>query len=156
MHCVEATALICMQHPATPPPPVDDGDGADDGEREVDTPWDFPARSVVAAADAPPPKTAAASSIWGLAALVASVKGMKARGRFGAAVGFVASTPSPAVVREGAVVRVTGARYPADRWTEERQEQEKARRARQKPPKPSKKARTRGKKVRQWDGEELE
>jgi hypothetical protein len=145
-----------MQRPVTPPPPVDDGDGDDDAPLYADTPWDFPARSLVAAADVPPPKTAAVSSIWGMAALAASVKGMKAQGRFGAAAGFVASAPSPAVVREGPIVRVTGARYPADRWTEEREEQEKARRARQKPPRPTKKARTRGKKVRQWDGEGYE
>lgn len=141
-----------MQRHAAPPPPVDDGSDAD-ACADVDTPWDFPARSLVAAADVPPPKTAAVSSIWGMAALVASVKGMKAQGRFGAAAGFVASSPSPAVVREGAVVRVTGARYPADRMTEAKEEAERQRRARQKPPKPSKKARTRGKKVRQWDGE---
>lgn len=142
-----------MQRPATPPLPVDDGGDADACADEVNTPWDFPARSVVAAVDLPPPKTAAVASIWGMAALVASVKGMKAQGRFGAATWFVASSPSPAVVREGAVVRVTGARYPADRMTEAKEEAERQRRARQKPPKPSKKARTRGKKVRQWDGE---
>lgn len=40
--------------------------------------------------------------------------------------------------------------------TPEWQEKEAARRARQKPPRPPAKAKTRGKKVREWDGEKVE
>ncbi len=57
------------------------------------------------------------------------------------------------VRRESGAVQVVGGQYPDNRWTEERAAQEVARRARQRPPKPTFKAKTRGKKVRAWDGE---
>lgn len=52
-----------------------------------------------------------------------------------------------ACVRDGGTTRCVGGQYPADRWTVEREAQERARRARQRPPRPVKKARTRGKKL---------
>lgn len=56
--------------------------------------------------------------------------------------------------RDAGTTRVTGGQYPADRWTAEREAHELARRARQRPPRPTAKAKTRGRKVRAWDGEE--
>lgn len=55
--------------------------------------------------------------------------------------------------RDAGTTRVIGGQYPADRWTAEREAHELARRARQRPPRPTRKARTRGRKVRAWDGE---
>lgn len=79
-------------------------------------------------------------------------KMLKAHGRSGHAAAFRATT----VDRSADGVRCVGAQYPADRMTEEKAERERERRARQKPPRPSKRARTRGKKVRAWDGEGIE
>lgn len=59
----------------------------------------------------------------------------------------------PVVERTDGIVRV---RRIAIQDTPEWQEKEAARRARQKPPRPSAKAKTRGKKVREWDGEKVE
>lgn len=129
-----------------PPPPVDDG--------ETDTAWDFPTRSVVAAAQAQTPRTTAASSIFGMADAIKAAKDLQRRGRFGEAGGFLPSTPAPTVTREGGVVRVVGAAYPAGRMTEAREEAEKQRRARQKPPKPTRRARTKGKKLRDLIGDD--
>lgn len=54
------------------------------------------------------------------------------------------------VVRSGGIVRVSRL---VPQETQEWKEREAARRARQKPPRPTAKAKTRGKKVRAWDGE---
>ena len=105
-----------------------------------------PVHRVVAASDAPPVRTVAVSSIFGLAAAVQSLK----RGRFGAAEQFA---PAPYRVERSyadGTLRVIRQR-PEE--TEEWQERERVRRAKQRPPKPTAKAKTRGKKVRAWDGE---
>ena len=105
-----------------------------------------PVHRIVSAADAPPVQTVAVSSIFGLAATVQSLK----RGRFGTAEQF--APPPYRVERSYAdgTLRVIRQR-PEE--TAEWQEREHRRRAKQRPPKPSAKAKTRGKKVRQWDGE---
>ncbi len=106
-----------------------------------------PVRRIVSAADAPPVQTMAVSSIFGLAATVQSLK----RGRFGASEQF---EPAPYRVERSyadGTLRVIRQR-PEE--TAEWQEREERRRAKQRPPKPTAKAKTRGKKVRQWDGEE--
>jgi hypothetical protein len=65
---------------------------------------------------------------------------------------------SIAVVSSSAdgITRHTGAQYPANRWTEEREEAERQRRARQRPPKPTKAARTRSRKLLEMIGEDLD
>lgn len=114
-----------------------------------DTDFDYPVHAVVRASDVPAPRTRAVASIFHMAAALKGERQVRFR-------------PEAAVVRASAiekapgVVRIVGAQYPANRWTPEREEAERARRARQKPPKPPKKARTRGKKVRVWDGEAVE
>ena len=105
-----------------------------------------PVHRIVSAADAPPVQTVAVSSIFGLAATVQSLK----RGRFGTAEQF---EPAPYRVERSyadGTLRVIRQR-PEE--TAEWQERERVRRAKQRPPKPSAKAKTRGKKVREWDGE---
>jgi hypothetical protein len=105
-----------------------------------------PVHRIVSAADAPPVQTVAVSSIFGLAATVQSLK----RGRFGTAEQF---EPAPYRVERSyadGTLRVIRQR-PEE--TAEWQERERVRRAKQRPPKPSAKAKTRGKKVRAWDGE---
>ncbi len=65
------------------------------------------------------------------------------------------STPRPwrpVVVAQEGVTRVSGAQYPSNRWTAEREEQERVRRAKQTPPKPSKAARTKSRKLRDLIG----
>lgn len=126
------------------PPPPSLGPDADDE-------FDFPVRRVVPAAEAEPVKTRAVASIFALAASIRRPAGRPA---------FAASAPAPlqavAVVRSEGVTRHVGAMYPAGRWTPEKEEAERARRARQRPPKPTAAAKTRGKKVREWDGEAME
>lgn len=141
--------MLCAVTAIKPPPPPQ---STDDGA-EADTAWDFPSKSVVKAVEVEPLFPAGPCSVFDLAGMAAR---LKKHGRFGDAAGFIASAPAPTVQREAGVVRVVGAAYPSNRWTDEREEQERARRARQKPPKPTKKAKTRGKKVRQWDGEEID
>jgi len=118
------------------------------GDDEADAmPMD---QRIVSAATAPRLAIAAPASVWDLAA------GMRTQ-----AFGMVLAELPPApplrstVTRDDGVVRVVGAAYPSNRWDEQREEQERERRARQKPPRPPKGARTRGRKVRVWDGEEL-
>ncbi len=115
-------------------PPADD----------EDTAYDFPQRTVVSAAGMPPPVTKATRSVFDMAGAALAAQRLKTHGRFGDAAGFL---PSPVVVRTEGVTRCTGSSYPANRWTDERHEQERQRRARQKPPKPTKKAKTRSKKL---------
>lgn len=105
-----------------------------------------PVRRIVKASEAEPLRTIPVSSIFGLAATVKSLK----RGRFGTREQF---EPAPYRVERSYAdgsVRVIRQRVEE---TAEWQEREAARRARQRPPKPTAKARTRGKKVRAWDGE---
>lgn len=69
-----------------------------------------------------------------------------------------AATPEPLrpqrVVTPGfSVTQCEGTRYPDARWTPEKAELERIRRAKQRPPRPPKGYRTRGKKVRKWDGD---
>ncbi len=105
-----------------------------------------PVHRVVAAADAPPVHTVAVSSIFGLAATVQSLK----RGRFGVAEQFEQAPYR--VERDYATGAVRVIRQRPEE-TPEWQERERVRRAKQRPPKPTAKAKTRGKKVRAWDGE---
>lgn len=110
-------------------------------------------------AKASPKPRPALASIFAMADAAAAARKLRAGGRFGAASGFRASPPPakrPTIQREEGVVRCTGAAYPSNRWDAERIEQERARRAKQRPPKPTRAAKTRGKKVRAWDGEAVE
>jgi hypothetical protein len=102
-----------------------------------------PVHRTVAAAGLPPPETSAARSIWDLAGCLASVP---------SAPPTLAEPPpyraeKAQVIRAVGTTRHVGCAYPANRWTPEREEQERARRARQRPPKPVKKARTRSRKL---------
>jgi hypothetical protein len=114
-----------------------------------DEAWDEqgPAQRVVVAAWLPPPVTRAARSVFDLAA-----------GMGECADAVPDASPYPAevrqVVRTGGTTRHVGCAYPSNRWTPEREEQERARRARQRPPKPVKGARTRSRKLREMIGEE--
>ena len=115
---------------------------------DADTPFDYPERRTVQAADAKPVKTKAARSIWD-----AAVNG------FGGA-GFamvLAEMPLYRVERGPGVVRVVRLQHDE---TPEFQAKETARREGQRfkcpPPRPTKGAKTRGKKVRAWDGEGTE
>ena len=109
-------------------------------------------RRIVSAATAPKLRTRAPASVWDLAA-----PGLRTQ-----AFGMVLAEMPPApplraqVTRADGVVRVVGAAYPSNRWDAEREEQERIRRAKQRPPRPPKGARTRGRKVRVWDGEEID
>ena len=116
-------------------------------ECDIDSEFDFPRHQVMPAEAAPRPETQAPVSIFALAAMV-KASGLRARGRFGAAQGFA---PAPyRVERDGDCTRVVRLRHDE---TPEWAEKEQARRARQRPPKPTQRAKTRGKKVRKWDGE---
>ena len=108
---------------------------------DVDTAFDYPVHAIFDAGSRPMPKTCAPSSIFDVAA---AARQLKLHGRFGASEQFA---PPAAVVRADGVLKVTGARYPADRPTPEREERERQRRARQKPPKPCAKAKTRSRKL---------
>jgi hypothetical protein len=145
----------------TPPAPVAPEDG--------DTDFDFPVKVTVEAAGRAAPDTRAPRSIFDMAAIVESAKALKKQGRFGAASGFKAqpaqASPYPGAVAPAwaavervygdGVTRSTGSKYPADRWTEEKQERERQRRARQRPPKPSKKAKRRSKKLLEAIGDDI-
>lgn len=120
-------------------------------ERDVDDEFDFPEHRIVSAAEAPPPETTAPASIFALAA--SYMKRRPARRYDFEPTTRPGPLPTVAVERTDGVTRVAGAQYPSNRWTEEKEEAERARRARQRPPKPVKAARTRGEKVREWDGE---
>jgi hypothetical protein len=108
-----------------------------------------PVHRIVSAADAPPVQTVAVSSIFGLAATVQSLK----RGRFGAAEQF---EPAPYRVERSYAEGTLRVIRQRPEETAEWQERERVRRAKQRPPKPSAKVRTRGKKVRQFDGESFD
>ncbi|MDT7834977.1 hypothetical protein [Aquabacterium sp. OR-4] len=116
---------------------------------DEDTAYDFPTRRRTLAGREPPPPTGAASSIWALAAAASRSKG---KARPGKPQDIAAPAPLIRVDREDGRVRVVRLR-PEE--TEEWAERERLRRARQRPPKPTKAAKSRGKKVRVWDGEEI-
>lgn len=114
-----------------------------------DTAFDYPLHRRTVAGREPPPATRAASSIWDLAASLPSSPVRRPP---------PAAAEAPAqrlyfVEREAGCVRVVRLR-PEE--TEEWAERERARRAKQRPPRPVKTAKTRGKKVRAWDGEAVE
>ncbi len=114
----------------------------------------LPVHRLLAAADAPPLQGLGVSSVFGLADAAKAAKALRSLGRFGAAEPQ-ALPPLLRVERfyaDGAV-RVIRQR-PEE--TAEWQEREERRRAKQRPPKPTAKAKTRGKKVRAWDGEEFD
>lgn len=120
-----------------------------------DDAWDFMARRRTLAGRDPAPRTTGVASIFALAAVVKLDAGRKgARKPKGAR----ATAPAPApplirVEREDGRVRVVRLR-PDE--TEEWAERERIRRAKQRPPNPTKAAKSRGKKVRAWDGETVE
>lgn len=117
-------------------------------ETDMDTEFDIPRRAVHPAAALPPPETKAPRSIFDLAAQFRGVPRVRFREQ------APVKLPSTyRVEREAGRVRVIRVR-PEE--TEERIEQERQRRARQRPPRPTAKAKTRGKKVRAWDGETIE
>ena len=116
---------------------------------DEDTAFDFPQHCRSVAGHKPPPATTAAASIWDLAAMPRALPRRRSPG---------ASIEAPAppayrVERDAGRVRVVRLR-PEE--TEEWIERERVRRAKQRPPRPSKGAKTRGKKVRAWDGEAVE
>ena len=135
------TVLLWLKQPALPMP-------LRTLDSDTDTAFDFPRRALVKAVEVPPVVTRAPSSIFTMADAMKAAKVLHKHGRFGAAAGF---KPAPyRVERDGDRVRVVRL-LPEE--THEWKERERARRARQRPPKPPKGARTRGAKVRQWDGE---
>lgn len=111
-----------------------------------DTAFDYPLHRRTVAGREPPPATRAAASIWDLAASLPSSPGR----RRPPAADEAPAQPLYLVEREAGRVRVVRLR-PEE--TEEWAERERARRAKQRPPRPVKAAKTRGKKVRAWDGE---
>jgi hypothetical protein len=114
---------------------------------DLPEPDDMPVHRVVALAEAEPLHIRAVTSVFNLAAAAARLK----RGRFGADEQFTA--PAPYRVERSYADGVHRVIRQRPEETAEWQEREAARRARQRPPKPTAKARTRGKKVRAWDGE---
>lgn len=106
-----------------------------------------PVHRIVAAAGLSPPVTRAARSVFDLAAGLGETTSDVTPD----------ASPYPAevrqVVRTGGTTRHVGCAYPSNRWTPEREEQERARRARQRPPKPVKGARTRSRKLSEMIGE---
>ena len=122
-----------------------------------DDEWDYPERRIVSAATAgPAPETRAAPSIFAMAASIAADRAMRGRAACDFAPSGSGALAAVEVRRFDGVTRVAGAMYPAGRWTEEKAEAERVRRAKQRPPKPTKAAKTRGRKVREWDGEVAE
>jgi hypothetical protein len=144
------TALSAAMNQIPLPLFSQDDDEADDPTLDAENAVWGSRRRTVDARYAEPLAPGAPASIWAMAK--AASDALRKGGRFGAAAGFKASAPlfkGRPVVTPAApgVTKVQGSRYPANRWTDERAEQEKARRARQKPPKPVRGARTRGKKL---------
>ena len=144
---VRALAQRLRAQVAPPPAPVQVEIRAPLRELDRDDLPDAPlVHRVVSAADAPPVKTLGVASVFALAGSLQSL------GRCRATEDVAAPAPYR-VEREAGRIRVVRLR-PEE--TEEWQERERARRARQKPPRPVAKAKTRGKKVRGWDGEAVE
>lgn len=114
-----------------------------------DDAWDFPVRRIVRATDAEPIRSRAPASIFDFAARLASSRRKPPEAQDSQP----AKLPAVAVHRANGTTRIVGGMYPANRWTPEKEEAERIRRAKQRPPKPPKAAKTRGRKVREWDGE---
>lgn len=150
-----------MSPVATPPQRVPPADAVtyenDDDDDDFCAP---PVRRVVPAAQAQALTGLGPASVFTMADAAAASKALRSGGRFGSAEGFEPAPPyaerRATVTRADGVTRCTGSQYPSNRWDEAREEQEKARRARQKPPRPTKRAKSRGRKVRLWDGEDVE
>lgn len=124
---------------------------------DADTPFDYPEHRTVQAADTKPVKTTAARSIFDIAAWAES-KGF-AMQMILAEMPVETAGPTPwaaTVTRKDGRTLVVGAQYPANRWTDERTQELRERQALFRPPRPAKGAKTRGKKVRAWDGEGYE
>lgn len=144
---------------ATPPQRVPPADAVpcDDDDDEFYAP---PVRRIVPAAQAQAITGLGPASIFDMAAAAKAAKALRMGGRFGGAGGFDPAPPyaeqRATVTRADGVTRCTGSKYPSNRWDEAREEQERQRRARQKPPRPTKRAKSRGRKVRMWDGEDVE
>lgn len=121
---------------------------------DEDTAYDFPTRRRTVAGRDPAPRTTGAASIFALAAGVrleaARKGGVPRRPKASRAPSPAPAPPLIRVEREDGRVRVVRLRpEETDEWAE----RERLRRARQRPPKPTKAAKSRGKKVRAWDGE---
>ncbi len=139
--------------------------GAPDGDSDEDTEYDYPTHRMIAATEAAPIKPTAPRSVFDLAAgmdlptLREMSAALKAHGRTAHAPVFAASASTPGSVpakvatEQGA--RVIGAQYPANRWTPEREEQERIRRAKQRPPKPKAGTRKRSKKLMETIGDNV-
>ena len=101
-------------------------------------------RRLVVAAECRAPSTRGARSIFDLAD--AQARGLRVGSLPRCADDDPARGPVVAL-REIGMTRCVGSRYPADRWTEEREEHERRRRARQRPPPPPASARTKSRKL---------
>jgi hypothetical protein len=127
--------------------------GTPAGDADDDTEYDYPTHRMIAATEAPPIKPTAPRSVFDLAAgmdlptLRRMSASLKAHGRTGHDPVFspASASASPAKISTANGARIVGAQYPANRWTPEREEQERIRRAKQKPPKPKASARKRSK-----------
>ena len=110
-----------------------------------------PVHRIVSASTKARPRTTAVASVFDLALALAAPKRTKLRAA-------CQPPPQPTTCRvwrdEDGTVKVQGGQYPANRWTLEREEQERQRRARQILPKPPKRARTVGRKLRELVGDD--
>ncbi|RVT48391.1 hypothetical protein [Rubrivivax albus] len=120
--------------------------GPDDDEFD-DDPSLQSVQRIVAASEAPPLRPPCAASVFALADVPLQ---RRVFGTTDRPAGQDAETKAATerCLRTGGVIRAHGLRYPADRWTAEREEQERARRARQRPPRPPRRAKTKGRKLR--------
>lgn len=131
----------CRQMASHEPPPADEQDDPRDAIVQ---------RLLPATTTERPPTTRGVRSVFEL--------GIRPTAGLQLAPGLAQGTAGPApriskVQRDTGALRVVGGRYPDNRWSAERELEEIARRAKQRPPRPTKGFRTRGKKVRAWDGE---
>lgn len=90
---------------------------------------------MISAAGQPPPATRAPRSIFDLYALTAA---QVISEEHEPADETPLQLARPLVTRDVGVTRCAGSAYPANRWTPEREEQERQRRAKQRPPRPTK------------------
>lgn len=115
---------------------------------------DAPVHAVIAAAGAKPPRTRAPRSVFELGEttlpLCRLVAGL-------APARVIAAQPVTECRRDIGTVRCVGARYPDNRWTPARFEEEARRRAKQRPPKPTSrfKAKRKSKKLLDLAGDDL-
>jgi len=142
---------------------VDGGTATADADDDADTAFDYPAHVLVSARDAPalvsnaprsvfdlPTRELPASRLWPWwpAKQRSLAVGADGTGAIEAKRKVVATVD----VGPG-ITRTIGAVYP-ERWTEEDHERERMRRAKQRPPKPPKRAKTRGRKLRDLIGDD--